>query len=115
MLSIHGALVMEVDDKTIHLVANEQTITLHLSDPTLLIACLELVRALKLNFRSLIRGLDSSSLFRLIITVPSGATITVTERTGWPKRFLPLSIAITNKSYWLKIASRLLSLYLALR
>ncbi len=107
MLSIHGALVMEVDDETIHLVANEQTITLHLSDPILLIACLELMRALKLNFRYLIRGLDPSSLFRLIITVPSGATITVTERTGWAKCFLPLSIAITHKSYWVKIASRL--------
>ena len=111
MLSIHGALVMEVDDKTIHLLANEQTITLHLSDPTLLIACLELVRALKLNFRSFMRGVDSSPLFRLIITVPSGGTITVTERTGWPKRFLPLSIVITNKPYWLKIMSKLWQCY----
>ena len=111
MLSIDGALVMEVDDKTIHLFVNEQTMTLHLSDPTLLIACLELVRSLKINFRSFMRKVDSSSLFRLIITVPSGATITVTERTGWPKRFLPLSIVVTNKSYWLKVTSKLWQCY----
>ncbi|KLU98533.1 hypothetical protein ACFFLZ_08755 [Photobacterium aphoticum] len=112
MLSLHGALTVDVGADSLLIQADDQTVTVQLTEPSHLLHLVRLwrqphIKALLARGRSTVKTKEPARAFQeqlaaytFVLTVPSRASLTLALHPS--RRWFPFLLYTQQKGYWLK-------------